>query len=187
MKASALKGTLAIPLPKFYWEKSAAQAGSITAQGPELDVGKARTRRRVPWTWPRALLSLNFFLGLKNSSCGHPRIWLKGWFTDTTKGCLLSPRVIGKGFPKEEFRGRETPGKWKCVMAQVTTRNWEWWGPGGQERDNGKTLDLQTKVGLNHHREAQFFYVLANKQSLKSAEQVCSSSKVELWSNKYDL
>ena len=163
MKASELKGTLVIPLPKFYWEKSAAQAGSITTQGLELDVGKAATRSRVPWTWLRALLSLNFFPGLKYSSCGHPRIWLKGWFTDTKKGRLLNPRVIGKGFPKEEFRGRETPGKWKCVVAQVTTRNKEWWGQGGQERDNGKRLDLQTKVSLNHHREAQFFYVLTDK------------------------
>ena len=129
MKASVLKGTLANPLPKVYWEKSAAQAGSITAQGLELDVGKAGTRSRVPRTWPRALLSLNFFPGLKNSSGGHPRIWLKGWFTDEKKGRPLNPWVIGKGFPKEEFRGRETPGKWK----QVTTRTGEWWGSGDRK------------------------------------------------------
>ena len=91
MKASALKGTLAIPLPMVYSEKSAAQAGSITAQGPDLDVGKAGARSRVPRTWPRALLSLNFFLGLKNSSGGHPRIWLKGWFTDEKKGTSAQP------------------------------------------------------------------------------------------------
>lgn len=36
-------------------------------------------------------------------------------------------------------------------------------GARGQERDNGKRLDLQTKVSLNHHREAQFVYVLADK------------------------
>lgn len=99
----------------------------------------------------------------------------------------VRPQVIkGEGFPKEEFRGRETPGKWKCDGSGHDKGTGSDGGQGGQERTTMENTDLQTKVGLNHHRKLQFFHVLANKQSLKSAEQVCSRSKSRIMINKND-
>lgn len=46
-------------------------------------------------------------------------------------------------------------------------------------KGQGRELALQTEVGLNYHRKASSFYALADRDSLKSAEQRNSRCKVE--------
>lgn len=86
---------------------------------------------------------------------------------------------MAKAFQKKNLE-EEKPRKVEMCDGSGHDKELGVMGARGTGKGQWKNTDLQTKVGLNHHREAQFFYVLANKQSLKSAEQVCSRSKVEL-------